>query len=367
MSRPIRSEYVDALVASGLADEVDASDLAALDPLPQRFSESEYLCKTGDVADRLWVIVSGSVAVMNSGQTIYVRQANDIVGEQNILSSEGFRSFDLVADESHVETLVILKERIQKHPRSDLLWRNIAKIISLKLKIATAQTIGLLQQLSDDAHILKAYTNEYALSRRLLSGGKYITDHRTDRAVIWFSDVMNFSRFSLALTPVRTADLVQRFFTSQGDAIYRHGGHIDKFIGDGMMAFWILSPDEEESSLTSCVNALTAAEEAANAVARISIGPRALELRIGLHLGQVLSGDFGSATRHQFTLIGTEVNKAARLEQVRREDIIQGEKDLGSIRLSEAFHEELPDEFQEKYNRMSVAKGKNIGELRIFS
>lgn len=367
MNRPIKSEYVEALVASGLVDDMDASDLVVLDPLPRRFSESEYLCRIGDKADRLWVVVSGSVAVRNSDQTLYVRQANDVVGEQNILSSEGFRSFDLVADESHVETLVILKERIQKHPRSDIFWRNIAKIISLKLKLATAQTISLLQHLKDDAHILKAYTNEYALSRRLLSGGKYITDHRVDRAIIWFSDIVNFSRFALALTPVRTADLVQRFFTSQGDAIYRHGGHIDKFIGDGLMAFWILSPDNSESSSVACANALTAAEEAASAVANISIGPKALELRIGLHLGRVLSGDFGSATRHQFTLIGTEVNKAARLEQVHREDIIEGEEGLGTIRLSEEFQKELPKKIREKYSQMSVAKGKNIGDLRIFS
>lgn len=367
MNQPIKKEYVEALVASGLVDDISASDLVALDPLPRRYSEAEYLCRIGDSADRLWVIVGGSVAVRNSDQTFYIRQENDVVGELNILSNEGFRSFDLVADESYVETLLILKERIQKHPRADLLWRNIAKIISLKLKLATTHTISLLQQLKDDEGILKAYTNEYALGRRRRSGGKYITDHRADRAIIWFSDIVNFSRFSLALTPVRTADLVQRFFTSQGEAVRRYGGHVDKFIGDGMMAFWILSPDESESGSAACANALSAAEEAAIAVARISVGPKPLELRIGLHLGRVLSGDFGSATRHQFTLVGTEVNKAARLEQVHGEDIIDGEKDLGTIRLSEEFHKELPEKARKKYRRMSIAKGKNIGELRIFS
>lgn len=362
-----KKEYVEALVASGLVDDIDASDLAALDPLPLQFSEAEYLCRIGDRADRLWVIVGGSVAVRHSGQTLYVRQANDVVGEQNILSNEDFRSFDLVADESHVETLLILKERIQKHPHADLLWRNIAKIISLKLKVSTAQTMSLLEQLNDNAHILKAYTNEYALSRRRLSGGKYITDHRGDRAIIWFSDIVNFSHYSMTLTPVRTADLVQRFFTSQGEAVHRYGGHIDKFIGDGMMAFWILSPDEKVGNSVACANALSAAEEAASAMLKITVGPKSLELRIGLHLGLVLSGDFGSATRHQFTLVGAEVNKAARLEQVQREDIIAGEEALGAIRLSEEFHKELPEMVRKKYARMSIAKGKNIGELRIFS
>ena len=367
MNRPIKKEYIEALVASGLVDDIDVSGIAALDPLPQQFSEAEYLCRIGDRADRLWVVVGGSVAVRNSDRTLYLRQANDIVGEQNLLSNEGFRSFDLVADESHVETLLILKERIQKHPRADLLWRNIAKTISMKLRLSTAQTAGLLEQLKDDAHILKAYTNEYALSRRRLSGGKFITDHREDRAIIWFSDIVGFSQFSLALTPVRTADLVQRFFTSQGEAVHRFGGHIDKFIGDGMMAFWILSPDEGEDDSFICANALSAAEEAASAVAKITVGPNPLELRIGLHLGRVLSGDFGSATRHQFTLVGSEVNKAARLEQIQGEDIIDGAKALGTIRLSEEFRRKLPEKLRRKYSRTSVGNGKNIGKLQIFS
>jgi len=367
VKRPIKREYIEALVASGLVDDIEASDLAALDPLPRRFSEADYLCRVGDSADHLWVIVSGSVAVKDADRTLYVRQANDIVGEQNILSNESFRSYDLVAHESHIETLVILKERIEKHPRADILWRNIGKTISLKLKLATIQTRELLQKLRDDDHILRAYTNEYALSRRLRSGGKYITDHQAERAIIWFSDIVNFSQFVLTLTPVRTADLVQRFFNSQGEAVQRHGGHIDKFVGDGMMAFWILSPDQDDSCLASCEHALVAAEEARRSVANIFVGPRALQLRIGLHLGRVLSGDFGSAKRHQFTLIGAEVNKAARLEQVHEENIIGGEVKLGPIRLSEEFHDELPEKLKKKYKLMSVTKAKNIGDLRIYS
>ena len=365
MQKLLKKQYEEALVASGLVDEI--AEFLDLDPLPNRFSEEEYICRRGDTADRLWVIITGSVAVRDGGKTLYVRHRPEVVGEQNILSNEGFRWYDLVANESQVEVLTIRKEAIDHHPQAAILWRNIAKVISLKLKMATAQTADLLEQVQDDARILRAYTNEYALSRRLRSGSRYLTDHRLENAVIWFSDIVNFTRFVLRLSPDRTADLVQRFFNAQAEAIRHHGGHIDKFVGDGLMAFWILSSEERGSDKAVCELVLAAAEEAVQSVSRIRIGVEPLQLRVGLHLGPVLSGDFGSATRHQFTLIGAEVNKAARLEQLHEEDVSSGSRELGPIRLSVEFHDELGDQTQENYTRKSSATIKNIGPLNLYT
>lgn len=361
----LKKYYAEALIASGLVDDVP--DFVALDPLPSRFSEGEHLCQRGDKADRLWVIVSGSVAVRDEERTLYVRHRPDVVGEQNTLSNEGFRWYDLVANETQVEVLTVRKEVIERHPRAEILWRNIAKIISLKLKVATVQTADLLEQVQDDAQILRAYTNEYALSRRLSSGSQYLTDHKTENAVVWFSDIVNFTRFVLELSPVRTADLVQRFFNAQAEAIESHGGYIDKFMGDGLMAFWILSSDERESSATVCEDALAAAEEAVQSVSRIHIGAEPLELRVGLHIGRVLSGDFGSAHRHQFTLIGAAVNKAAQLEQIHEEEISNGGQKLGPIRISVEFHDALPKQIRQRYAQRNSAITKKMGPLAFLS
>lgn len=365
MQELLKKQYEEALVASGLVDDV--AEFLTLDPLPNRFSEGEYICQRGDTADGLWVIIAGSVAVRDGGRTLYVRHRPEVVGEQNILSNQGFRWYDLVANESQVEVLTIRKEAIDHHPQAAILWRNIAKVISLKLKMATAQTADLLEQVQDDARILRAYTNEYALSRRLRSGSRYLTDHRLENAVIWFSDIVNFTRYVLKLSPERTADLVQRFFNAQAEAIRHHGGYIDKFMGDGLMAFWILSSEDRVSGNAACEFALAAAEEAVQSVSRIRIGSEPLQLRVGLHLGPVLSGDFGSATRHQFTLIGAEVNKAARLEQLHTEDISSDGRDLGPIRLSAEFHDELGDKIQRKYRRKSSATLKDMGRLTLYT
>ena len=359
----LQPRYQAALAACGLVDDV--TDILALDPRPHRYSEHDFVCQHGDAAESLWIIVIGSVAVRESNRTFFVRRQNEVVGEQNLLGNGCRRWYDLVVNESQAELLEIDKAKIENHPEADVIWRNIAKIISLKLKDATIKTSTQSRQLEDDTRILRAYTNEYALGKRLQTGGGGLTDYEVDHAIVWFSDVVDFSKYIVELSPSRTADVVQRFFNAQSVPITTHGGHIDKFIGDGLMAFWVLS--EGEAAGTKCVEALRAAEEAIEAVSEIRIGNDPLHLRIGLHIGLVLSGDFGSTTRHQFTLIGPEVNKAARLEQVHAADVLKGSHDVGPIRLSMEFREELSEPIRNRYRRNTTAEAKNIGEIEFFS
>ena len=197
------------MVASGLVDDV--TDLAALDARPHRFLEGDFVCRHGDAAESLWVIVVGSVAVQENKRTLYIRHQNEVVGEQNLLGNGCRRWYDLVANESHAELLEIDKARIENHPQAKLLWRNIAKLISLKLKSATVKTLTQSRQLEDDTRILRAYTNEYALGKRMQSGSSGLTSPEVQRAIVWFSDVVDFSRHIVNLAPSRTADVSKGF------------------------------------------------------------------------------------------------------------------------------------------------------------
>lgn len=92
-----------------------------------------------------------------------------------------------------------------------------------------------------------------------------------------------------------------------------------------------------------------------------------LSLRIGLHIGLVVSGDFGSATRHRFTLIGPEVNKAARLEQAHINDIAEGSGRLGELRLSREIRNEPGAAHQAGFPNRFVVRAKNIGDTEILT
>ena len=360
----LRDQHLEVLVASGLVDDV--VDVSALAPRPFRYAEGEFICRHGDPVHCLWVIASGSVSIKDGNSTFFVRRRNEVVGEQHIVGNGYRRIYDLVAAESSVELLAIEKSSIESHPEANVLWRNIARVISMKLRNASRKAASLSRQLEDDTRILHAYTNEYALSRRLQSGSDRQAEYRVERAIIWFSDVVDFSRYALDLAPDRTADIVQRFFNAQTLPITKRGGHIDKFIGDGLMAFWVL-PENSLDGDEEITDAIRAAEDAVKFVGEIAIGATPLRLRIGLHVGLVLSGDFGSATRHQFTLIGTEVNKASRLEQIHSDEIAVPTGAIGDIRLSVEFHDELSHTLQQRYCRKFVAEAKNIGKLEFYT
>ena len=147
----LSADYQDVLVASGLVDEV--IDIAALNPRPFRYTEGQYLCRRGDEADQLWVIVTGSVAIKEQERTLFVRQRSQVIGEQNLMGNGHSRLFDIVAIESNVEVLAVAKTAVDEHPEKDLIWRNIARIDSLKLKAASTKIASLSRQLEDDTRI----------------------------------------------------------------------------------------------------------------------------------------------------------------------------------------------------------------------
>lgn len=172
-------EYAEALSLCGLVDDVKAPELLAA--RPYRFAEGEYLCRPGDPVDCLWIVVNGTVAVKLKDQTLFTRGRNEVVWEQHLVGNGYQRTYALIAGESTVEVLIVDKASIEAHPEAGTLWRNIAKIISLKLRSASQKTASLGRQLDDDTRILHAYINQYALSRRMQSGSAHQTDYMVAR------------------------------------------------------------------------------------------------------------------------------------------------------------------------------------------
>jgi adenylate cyclase len=134
-------------------------------------------------------------------------------------------------------------------------------------------------------------------------------------AAILFADLRGFTAFS-ETTPIEgTMTLLNAAFDAMGAPVTREGGHILKFLGDGLMAIFPAGPDAGEA----CRRALAAAEAGQAAMAalnemRAAEGLPVLGLDLALHRGEVHYGNVGTAERLDFTIVGPAVNEASRIE-----------------------------------------------------
>ncbi len=131
-----------------------------------------------------------------------------------------------------------------------------------------------------------------------------------------FTDLAGFTTLSERLTPQQAADLINRYLTAMNQVVFDHGGTIDKFIGDAVMAFWNAPLPDPEHALNA-VRAACAMQDAMRGlnVELAAEGLPELAMRIGVHTGLVLVGNMGSHIgRLSYTAIGDAVNLASRLE-----------------------------------------------------
>lgn len=132
---------------------------------------------------------------------------------------------------------------------------------------------------------------------------------------IVFSDLEGFTKLSHAIDPGVVATLLNRYLETLSDVVLSHGGTIDKFVGDAVVAFWgapIARPDDGARAVQAAI-----AMHAAGEVFRKTVPdgvPAIGRTRVGLHFGEVIVGNFGGEGRIQYTALGDAMNTAARLE-----------------------------------------------------
>jgi adenylate cyclase len=130
-----------------------------------------------------------------------------------------------------------------------------------------------------------------------------------------FTDLEGFTKLSHAIPAETVAFLLNRYLDMLSDVVLRHGGTIDKFVGDAVVAFWgapISRPDDGERA----ARAAWAMYEAGEAFRKdVPEGvPPIGRTRVGLHWGEAIVGNFGGEGRIQYTALGDSMNTAARLE-----------------------------------------------------
>jgi len=152
--------------------------------------------------------------------------------------------------------------------------------------------------------------------RKLIKTGTPLTLGAEPRFLtVLFTDLQDFSTLAEQMAPDDLLAQLSRYFEVVSQAIAEEHGTVDKFIGDGVMAFWGAPAHRDDHVLRACCGALRAARRMQRLNDEWSAEERPpLPLRIGLHCADVLVGNVGSSKRLSYTVMGDGVNVAARLE-----------------------------------------------------
>lgn len=154
----------------------------------------------------------------------------------------------------------------------------------------------------------------------ILAGNVHLGTGKRQRVCVLFADIRGFTTRSEQTPPEAIIELLNGYFAQMTEAIHKHGGVVDKFIGDGLMAFFGAPQSLEHSEQKS----LEAAQEMLIRLHRYNQSLRArgiepIAIGIGIHAGEVVLGYIGSEARHEYTAIGDTVNAASRLEGLTKE------------------------------------------------
>ena len=144
---------------------------------------------------------------------------------------------------------------------------------------------------------------------------------------VMFADIAGFTGLSERLGD-RIIPLLSSYLDTMSREVSTHGGTIDKFIGDAVMAFWGAPATNADHAVDACRAALTC-QRALRESGLADDGGKPLRVRIGVNSGDMLVGNIGSEFRLNYTVIGDAVNVASRLEGANKEygtEIIIGEE-----------------------------------------
>jgi adenylate cyclase len=167
---------------------------------------------------------------------------------------------------------------------------------------------------------LSHYVARPVLDELRRRGLTYSLEPQLREVTVLIADMQDYTRMTSSLSLEEAAQLTKGFLDCLTRPVLAHGGTLDKYSGDGLVAFWgapLLCPDQADQAVSAALEILRDVEVFnANRVAQ---GMAAVRVRIGIESGQALVGDLGTPFRSTYTAVGNCINFASRLEAAARD------------------------------------------------
>jgi adenylate cyclase len=177
-------------------------------------------------------------------------------------------------------------------------------------------------------------------------------------ASVLFTDIRGFTTLSENMDPEDIVDMLNEHFTQITEVIIRHGGHIDKFVGDAAMAVFGITkenPDHAQDAVKAAIEIMELVESKAYSNDSLN---QPLRIGLGINTGKMVSGNLGSKKKMEYTVIGDNVNIASRLTSI---------ADPGEILISGRAYDQLKagSDFKVMEKGRISIKGRKI-KIRAF-
>jgi adenylate cyclase len=205
----------------------------------------------------------------------------------------------VVNEIKHVERFDL--EKVERHPS------RLTEIENLS---------GAISDMAQGLSAFKKYIPADLVKRLISEGNKATLGGAVRPMSVMFVDLAGFTGMSERLGD-RIIPLLSRYFDSMSTQVQTHGGTIDKFIGDAVMAFWGAPASNPDHALDCCRAAL-ACQRAMRDSGLADDAGNPVRVRIGINSGDMLVGNIGSEVRLNYTVIGDAVNIASRLESANK-------------------------------------------------
>jgi adenylate cyclase len=276
--------------------------------------------KLEDVSDKLAISRTITQKVMREKVALLSQDATtdkQFHGAESIVA-QGVRSTICapLITESNVHG-VVYADRLD--PFSSFSQDDLELISAVAAQTAvTVETIKAHKRLAREEVARANYSRfmpEYVVKQLLENPDSFRLGGVNQTITVLFADIRGFTAFAEKENPEKVVGLLNRYFSAMSEIIFAHGGTLDKYIGDGLMAIFgapTATPEDAKNALKTAVT-MQKRVQVLNQELAVE-GFKSVNVGIGLHTGEATIGYIGSEQRSEYTAIGDTVNIAARLE-----------------------------------------------------